>query len=797
MHIDGFDSTVNHVELHEIRRITMRAQRLAVFFLIIGLLMTTGAQAALFRVGPNNVPSPPGNGYPFWYQDTLGLALDLCIPETAAQFDACLAPPVPDPALPITFPGNWPDESFWYGADATFDFDAAGTNSALLVQALEAAFAGGAAAVGDQIVFGRIRIRIDAPVDGTYTVTYPYGEQVFPNVTAGTRAINVTSDIGIGAPGDFSGALTSAIGPFLTPVDAAGNPLAPVGIPGAGGVNNDFFLTDGVTPVQVTGSPFGTNFFRVCVDTPGGLDGAGTACMETNLFTVIGKMHQGAIGSPLTLDHATYARSTGSTPHVDVFATAASGPGTAAPSLSFGDAAGTNLMPSTLMNGPTALGQFYGQSIPTSARALPAAVIVTNMADIPPSSVTRSLVDEVTITQASYDPASGTVTITATSSDKGDTGAPAIPPPQLFALGLPGSAGSEPLLPVLGSLDPAEQQILYQIPPILPPGGPVPPFSVTVISSAGGQDSEDVTTVAGAAGLFRAGGPIAVDDSVTFLAGSAASVVIDVLLNDFGFDPATVQIRSQGSNGTAVFNSVTRVITYTFTNNQLLGDDTFTYTVRSAVAPAGLVSNTATVTITTSATAAGPAPIAVNDTGFSLQVNSQLVITAASLTANDNPNGGTLNPASIQIVAGSVTGSSATVAANGNVTFTAGATPGTTFGFRYTVANTNGQRSALPGASVSITVLPATDVLSVASASFRTGTRRWDVTGASTVPGAANTITVVLVRTGAVLGTATPDAAGAWALRVLNSNVIAVNGDQVRATSTAGGSATLAVRVRQ
>jgi hypothetical protein len=451
-------------------------------------------------------------------------------------------------------------------------------------------------------------------------------------------------------------------------------------------------------------------------------------------------------------------------------------------------------MPSKLMNGPTNLGQYYGQSIPPAAGAIPAAVVVTNVADNPPSSVTRSLVDEVTITQASYDPATGTLSITATSSDKGDPGAPpttpAILPPQLSAIGLPGSdTGSEPLLPV-GGADPAQQRLTYQIPGPLPPGGPVPPFAVTVVSSAGGNDAEVITTVAG--GSFRAGGPVAVDDSVSLAAGSAASVTINVLANDFGFDPATLQIRSQGTNGTAVITAP-GVITYTFITNTFIGDDAFTYTVRSAAG--GLSSNVATVTVTTTEPTGGPAPIAVNDGPFSVRVNAALVITAASLTANDSPNGGVIDPASIQIVPGSVTGGTAGVnPANGDVTFTAGATPGS-FGFQYTLANTNGQRSA--PAQVSITVVPATDVIAIVQARFRTGIRRWDVTGTATIPGPGNTVTVRLVRTGAVIGAANVDAAGAWSLRALNSNVIAVNGDLVQATSTAGGSATLAVQVRQ
>jgi hypothetical protein len=757
--------------------------------LVLALLLAsvTSAQAVLFRVGPNDVPSPPGNGFPLWYQDTQGLALDLCLPRNQAQLDAgiCLIlPPDQDPAglnLPIVFPSNFPDEAFWWNATAVMDLTA--TSRAVLVLAVEAAFGGGPVAVGDQVTFGRLRIIVDAPVDGNYTVTTPFGVKVFPDVQAGRRAITFTSDIGIGAPGDFSGALRSEVGPFLQAAAAPGGPaLAPITV--AGDTSGDQFLSDPALPVSVTGSPIDdpddaaippqkANFFRICVDAVGGLDGAGTACKTETGFT---------------LDRATYARSAAGA-HVDVFASASPGPGAATPRLFFGDAGGTNLMPSTLMNGPTNLGQFYGQSIPTAADALPASVIVTNTADNPPSSIVQSLVDEVTITRAIYDPGPGTLTVTATSSDKGLATVPPaslIVPPQLFAIGLPGSAGSETLIPTGNPADPAEQQIVYTIPAPRPPGGPVPPFAVNVISSAGGRDAETSSTLAG--GVFAAGGPIAVEDSVSIDAGTVPSVAINILQNDFGFSQTTVRIVSQGQNGTAVADPATGVVTYTFINNTLIGDDVFTYTVKNA---AGLESNIASVLVTTTTPAGGPIPIAVNDGPFNVQVNAQLVIAAATLIANDSGNGGTLDPASIQIVA--ATGGTAVFAA-GAVTFTAGPLAGS-FNFTYTVANTaaDGSQRSAP-ATVAITVLPANAAIVINTAEFRTGTRRWDVTGTSTVNG--STVTVRLVRTGAVVGTA-PVVAGAWSFRVLNSTVIAVNGDQVNATSNAGGNANLLVRVRQ
>lgn len=465
--------------------------RRLVLLLAVTAAFASSAHAVLYRVGPTDVPSPPGTGYPFWYQDFNGLALDLCLPTNQAQLDAgaCLIlPPAQDPAaglnLPIVFPTNFPDEAFWWNSGGVIDFG--GGNRAVLVMALEAAFGGGAVAVNDQISFGRLRIIVDAPVSGNYTVTTPYGVRNFPNVEAGPRAITFTSDIGI-AVGDFHGALQSDIGPFLVAADApGGNPLPYVTIGG------EQFLADTAAPVFVTGSPNGTNYFEVCVDNQIGLDGAGNQCMLLDQFTLMGKVHTGPLGSPLVVDRATYSRY-GGIAKVDVFANASAAPNAAQPVLALSDGIDNTVMPPRVMNGPTSLGQFYGQGTPASARAIPAAVTVTNTADQPPSSVVQPLIDHVEITRAAYDPATGTLSITATSSDKGDPAAPAIAPPGLTAVGLPGSAtGSDPLTPV-GGLDPAEMTISYTLPAPLPPGGPVPPATVTVTSTAGGIDTETVS----------------------------------------------------------------------------------------------------------------------------------------------------------------------------------------------------------------------------------------------------------------------------------------------------------------
>ena len=89
----------------------------------------------------------------------------------------------------------------------------AGTR-AILVLALEAAFGSGAPAVGQQMVFARIRVTAGVPFDGTYTVTHPYGTETFANVTSsGTnRDIVFTEDIGI-SPGNFTAPSSAASGP--------------------------------------------------------------------------------------------------------------------------------------------------------------------------------------------------------------------------------------------------------------------------------------------------------------------------------------------------------------------------------------------------------------------------------------------------------------------------------------------------------------------------------------------------------------------------------------------------------
>jgi hypothetical protein len=197
--------------------------------LVVTALAQGIAQAALFAVDPG--PYLPANGnFATWYQDTHGRTLDLCLSKAVSSMVPsapgaptymCSLIPTPgifDDTKPLVFPTNFPDEAFWATGETTI-VDAARGIDLTYVSALEAAFSGGDPLEGDQISFARIRIRIDVPTAGTYIVTHPYGVEVFTVDTPGRRAINMTRDIGIGAPKTYNGALKGDVGPFLRSVN--------------------------------------------------------------------------------------------------------------------------------------------------------------------------------------------------------------------------------------------------------------------------------------------------------------------------------------------------------------------------------------------------------------------------------------------------------------------------------------------------------------------------------------------------------------------------------------------------
>ncbi|MCW8278195.1 hypothetical protein IMF27_23645 [Pseudomonas sp. PCH199] len=426
------------------------------------------AQAALFAVEPGPY-LPATGGFASWYQDTHGRTLDLCLSKAVSSRVAsapgaptymCSLIPAPgifDDTKALAFPNNFPDEAFWFTADGTIVDAARGVNLSY-GSAIEAAFSGGDPVEGDQISFARIRIRVDVPTAGTYIITHPYGVEAFTVDTPGRRAINMTRDIGIGAPKTYDGALKGDVGPFLRSVNGPyteTNPDTHLA---------EQFIGDPNINEAVTGSPFNTNFIRI--EGPGGLD------LRTAVFAVSGKLSTVARPTPMIAQRSTYSRKTGSSAPVaqqDVFVLAPPPPAKVTldsnnPVLNLTEADTT--------------GSWYAQS--STNPSLPNALRVTadNHLAIPtstPTTLSMPLTDLVVISRAEYNMTTGQITIEASSSDETS-------PPVLTATSGTGVA--------IGTL--AGSALVKTLSTGVTP---IPPAEVRVTSSNGGIDTEKVVIV--------------------------------------------------------------------------------------------------------------------------------------------------------------------------------------------------------------------------------------------------------------------------------------------------------------
>jgi hypothetical protein len=228
--------------------------------------MATENEHRLKTVGPID----PDHGFPLWFEDENNLRLELGLnpdPLTPAIGE------LPIPGKKLSFPDNFPDEIFYFLAEARLTV--AGTGRAKVILALEAAFGGdGNPQQGLNVVFARIRVRMDGLTAGTkYTVTHPYGVIDPDKLEADERGrVFYTEDLGI-VEGNPTAVLRSGkVAPFLQWSSAA----------------PDGYIGDGVSERQITGSPFGTNFVRI----EGPQIGSGTSnpdLVETNVFTVQGR----------------------------------------------------------------------------------------------------------------------------------------------------------------------------------------------------------------------------------------------------------------------------------------------------------------------------------------------------------------------------------------------------------------------------------------------------------------------------------------------------------------------------
>ncbi|MEH7377768.1 PKD domain-containing protein [Neobacillus drentensis] len=344
----------------------------------------------LAKVGPIH----EDNGYPVWYKDSKGTRLQLCLD---VNDPLCALDPaeIPNPAAPISLKnGNFPVEAFYQLASSTIDLPNGGR--AVATFALEAAWANEIAQDGDQIVFGRVRLRVDGLVTGKeYTITHPYGVDKFVAVeededTPTVGEVRFVEDIGIS--GGFEAAKKSRIGTFLE--WDKGAPEGYIGDP-----NVDHKITGGIN---------NQNMFKI--EGPGIGKGAPVAnqcpvksdnCIQTDLFSLMGKK---ATTAGVDIARATYSRTTdGGT--IDVFAS------TEEEKAQTIEVKGVGIDP-VVMEGSS--GQYFTR---VAFSGTTPNITVTNTSDNPDSVKTITPVDKITAT-ATYEVNSKTLVITAASSDQ-------------------------------------------------------------------------------------------------------------------------------------------------------------------------------------------------------------------------------------------------------------------------------------------------------------------------------------------------------------------------------------------
>ena len=436
--------------------------------LVVSALAQGISQAALFAVDTGSY-IPANGGFAAWYQDSHGRTLDLCLSKAVssrvpgtpgAPSYMCNLLPTPgvfDDAQPVVFPTNFPDEAFWFTADAAI-VDAARGIDLSYGSAIEAAFAAEEPVEGDQVSFARVRIRVDVPVAGTYVITHPYGIEVFNIDTPGRRAINMTRDIGIGSPKTYDGALKGDVGPFLRSVNGPYTETNPV----SGGAEQ--FIGDPNLNEAVTGSPFNTNYIRI--EGPGGLD------LRSTVFAISGKLSAVVRPTPLITQRSTYSRRQGASAPIaqqDVFVLAPPPPATVSLSSS---------TPALKLTEADTTGNWYVQS--SINPTLPTTLQVTAdnhlaIASSTPTTLPMALTDLVVIQRAEYSLSSGQLTLVASTSDETS-------PPALTATSGTGAA--------IGALSgsAAVKTLTTGI-------SPIPPAKVRVTSSNGGSDTEEVVIV--------------------------------------------------------------------------------------------------------------------------------------------------------------------------------------------------------------------------------------------------------------------------------------------------------------
>jgi hypothetical protein len=508
--------------------------------------------------------------------------------------------------------------------------------------------------------------------------------------------------------------------------------------------------------VDSTGALRNHNIFRIEGPAGSGLGidpatGAVVDWVETTDFSLMGRVYTGTMPGRVNVERASYSTA-GTSQQIDVYAKAFSTtqgrlPGQTrlepvVPLLTFFDApcSGTvdavtgEILPpygppatgaETQMFGP-ADGAFWGQVQPA---AIPTAVCVKDGSardangNVIPSYFNHTVTDIVKVTDATYDPSAGTLTVWATSSDTAN-------PPRLQL-----SIGTSLADLTSGS--------------VVVSGLIAPPSSVRVVSEEFGIGQAEV--VAGLAGSAPAptGIPVAVNDAFSFDEDSGVQNLL-VLANDQNAAGGTVAISAAPRLGTATVQ-LDGSVTYT-PNLNASGSDSFAYSVTAN----GQTSNTANVTLTIRAV--NDAPVAVNDSRSAL-VNRPLDI---AVLANDTDADGATDIVGIANLT-QPSDPRATVVVSGNVV-TFSASVASTFTFTYQAVDSAG---AVSGNTATVTVqVSSSESISVSRSDYVRSSSRLRLVG-TVRPAMGQTLRIDYTNSaGTVIGNAIAalptDAAGNW-----------------------------------
>ena len=735
---------------------------------IAAIGIAPSAFAVLDRAGPVDAV----NGFPQWYSDKNGVALEMCInidPAVLAAGGCAVLPAAPPNGVltvPEVFPGNWSTEHFYTlasvkllsaGLDKLTRTPISGAGGIVFNMGLEGSFATGVPTPGTQITFNRWRVQhTNVGCTGNYTYYTPNNT---PQTYAGAEGGKIfeTSDVGIGT---FTGPLAGTTGPFLRWSDVPGGAVkAPfigpdgkkyisdynaVGTPVTGSElpNPLRASTKAWIPAEIKAMPF-ANY--VLVEGPGVSTGncaTTEAIYTTTGFNLFGRLFEGVLPSVNQVERATYkavASVAGGAPdgfQVGVWATVAQKAAGAVPTLGMSLFSGDPAAPTsqtlelamTRQPLPTTPGtqpkfEFF-QGTP-AAKQVGAGVDLTRPAathararitsDAPATLMDLPLVDELRISQALWDSATKTLTVTAESGALLVTATPATqtatnadcsaPCLKIDPFGLPAFAadGTTPTNFKLNTFAGEKFAVMSTVIQNVH----VPPAYITVLSSNGGRDTQPVI-YAGAA----TGAAILQPDLVSTPLNTA--VTIPVLANDIGVaTPPALLICTAATGGTCgvpvatatcVANTASTSCTTSGGRIALTADNQVVYTPRANLGgltesfwyQANTVGGAARAQVTVNVGSLGGLPDARDDLGLSSVAK---VASTFTVTANDFALAG-IDLATLRITQppcnltlGVCDAAAATFDATGRLVFNAPSGGNWTMGYTFNDRSCDGERA--------------------------------------------------------------------------------------------------------